>query len=186
MRDGFRNMYVDSEDELGRPPPPRPYIAADLQLQVPSGAIEATRSLLQRAGRRESGLFWYGCRDNRGNGTVAYVVAPRQRMSWGNYHISPEALAEVVQRLPAGWRPLAQVHSHPGVRVEHSNYDDQMASSRRALSLVFPLYGRGDTAFPSGVGVHECQNDYWHLLNAEQASRRIVVFEAAVKSEDLR
>lgn len=179
-------MHVDNEDELRRPPPPRPYISVDLRLQVPSDAIEATLSLLRSAGRRESGLFWYGHRDNCGNGTVAYVIAPRQRMSWGNYRISPEALAEVVQRLPAGWRPLAQVHSHPGVRVEHSSYDDEMASSRRALSLVFPLYGRGDGAFPSGVGVHEWQSDYWHLLNAEQASRRIVVFQAAVKSEDLR
>jgi hypothetical protein len=177
---------MEAEDDLFRPAPPRPYAPAGAKLRVPAKAIPATLGLLQRAGRRESGLFWYGPRDSAGNGLVQHVAAPRQKMSWGNYHVPPEALAEIVHRLPEGWKPLAQVHSHPGWKVEHSNYDDQMVSSRKALSLVFPSYGRTTTAFPEGVGVHEWQNDYWHLLEEDAARLRVVLVEGDVTVEDLR
>jgi hypothetical protein len=177
---------MESEDELHRPPAPLSYKPTGLQLSVPAAAVSGTLALLQRAGRRESAVFWYGTRDAAGNGIVRYAVAPRQRMTWGNYWVSPEALAEVVHRLPDDWRPLAQTHSHPGIRVEHSNYDDRMMSSRRALSLVFPAYGRPRRSFPHGVGVHEWQSDYWHLLDEADARRRVVVTEGNVKIEDFR
>ena len=177
---------MEAEDDLFRPAPARPYAPVNLRLQVPTDAVRATLELLQRAGKRESGLFWYGPRDTAGNGLVQYMAAPRQRMSWGNYHVSPEALAEIVHRLPEGWKPLAQVHSHPGLRVEHSNYDDRMISTRRALSLVFPSYGRTTAVFPRGVGVHEWQNDYWHLLDEATAKLRVIIVEGKVRVEDLR
>ena len=179
-------MEPEREDELWREPQTTPYRPGAAQLRVPAGAITATLNLLRSAGRRESGVLWYGERDGEKNATVMYVVAPRQRMSWGNYHIAPDALAEVVHRLPATWKPVAQVHSHPGIKVEHSRYDDEMASSRRALSLVFPRYGRDAAPFPNGVGVHEWQDEYWHLLTLEQASQRVVMIPGDVKVEDLR
>jgi hypothetical protein len=177
---------MDSEDDIFRPPPAQPYQPVNLQVRVPADALTGTLTLLRRAGQRESGLFWYGPRDGTGNGTVTFVVAPRQRMSWGNYHISTEALSEVVHRLPDDWKPLAQVHSHPGHRVEHSNYDDHMASSRRALSLVFPFYGQDVSPFPEGVGIHEWQNEYWYLLDPESAKRRAILIDGSVQVEDLR
>lgn len=177
---------MENEDDLFRAPPPIPYRPVALQLQLPASAVNATLTLLQRAGRRESGLLWYGTRDSAGNGVVTYVVAPRQRMTWGNYWIAPESLAQIVHRLPDGWKPLAQVHSHPGPRVEHSNYDDRMMSSRKSLSLVFPSYGRANGTFPSDVGVHEWQNDYWHLLDDANARRRVTIVDGPVKVEDLR
>jgi hypothetical protein len=177
---------MDVEDDLFRAPPAHPYQPVDLQLRVPADALKATIDLLRRAGRRESGLFWYGPRDRVGNGLVAYVVAPRQRMTWGNYFVSAQALAEIVNGLPNDWKPLAQVHSHPGLRVEHSNYDDRMVSSRRALSLVFPYYGRRNEPFPIGVGVHEWQNDYWYLLDLASAQRRVLLIGGTVRVEDMR
>lgn len=177
---------MDSEDDLFRVPAPTPYIPVDFRLRVPYDALTATIVLLRRAGRRESGLLWYGSRDPAGNGTVAYVVAPRQRMTWGNYSIPADALAQIVHRLTNGWKPLAQIHSHPGQRVEHSSYDDRMVSSRRILSIVFPSYGRWKGRFPSGIGIHEWQSDYWHLLDEGAADRRVVLVEGAVKVEDMR
>ena len=177
---------MDIEDDLLRPLPAEPYQPGDLQLRVPVDALNGTIDLLRKVGRKESGLFWYGPRDLAGNGSVAYVVAPRQRATWGNYAVSALALTEIVDRLPAGWKPLAQVHSHPGVRVEHSNYDDRMVSSRRALSLVFPSYGRCTEPFPIGIGIHEWQNDYWHLLDVTSAQRRVVLIEGTVLVEDMR
>lgn len=179
-------MDIEFEDSLRRPSPLLPYRTENLKLDVPVNAVTITLELLQRAARRESGLFWYGERDAVGNGLVTYVVAPRQRMTRGNYHVSPQALAEVVNRLPTNWKPLAQVHSHPGISVEHSNYDDRMASSRRVLSLVFPLYGRSQAPFPIGVGIHEYQNNYWYLLNQEDAARRVILINGDVCYEDLR
>jgi hypothetical protein len=97
---------VEAEDNLRRPPAARPYASVAQKLRIPSQAIETTLELLRLAGQRESGLFWYGTRDTAGNGTVQHVAAPRQKMSWGNFHVSPEALAEIVHRLPEGWKPL--------------------------------------------------------------------------------
>lgn len=177
---------MDTEDDLLRPPPPCLYVPVDLQLKVPADALAATVSLLRRAGQRESGLLWYGPRDSVGNGRTAFIVAPRQEMTWGNYTIPADALAEVVHGLPDDWKPLAQVHSHPGRRVEHSSYDDWMVSSRRILSVVFPYYGRGNQPFPVGVGIHEWQNGYWHLLDHAAAERRVTIIDGTVKVEDLR
>lgn len=176
----------ETEDDLFRPLPPRPYVRGQSLLQIPAGAIAATLSLLQRAGRRESGLFWYGPKDLAGNGRVAYVVAPKQRMSWGSYSVSADALTHVVKGLAEGWKPLAQVHSHPGIRVEHSNYDDRMVSSRRALSLVFPNYGHLQERFPVGVGIHEFQNEYWHLLDPANAAARVRLVDGDVRVDDFR
>jgi Prokaryotic homologs of the JAB domain len=177
---------MDSEDDIFRPPAPRPYTLGAARLNVPMKAMRATLAILQSVGRRECGVFWYGPKDNIGNGYVAYVAAPKQRMTWGNYHVSTDALNEVVQHLSDDWKPVAQIHSHPGARVEHSNYDDRMMSSRKALSLVFPFYGRPVAAFPQSIGVHEFQIDYWHLLGAEAAARRVALCEGDVKLDDFR
>jgi hypothetical protein len=142
--------------------------------------------LLRIAGRRESGVMWYGTKDASGDGTVCYVVAPRQQMRWGNYRVSAEALAEVVHRLPEGWKPLAQAHTHPGEWAEHSSYDDAMVSSHRILSLVFPSYGRTTRGFLQDVGVHEWQNGYWHRLDPDLVKKRICPADGEVRVEDLR
>lgn len=186
MKVDFPNMDSETEYSLIREPAPCPYELTSMRLRIPDDGIRATLQLLRLAGRRESGLFWYGERDEQGNGTVSYIVAPRQHMTWGNYYIPPDAMGEVVSRLEECWKPLAQIHSHPGARVEHSRYDDEMTSIKRALSLVFPYYGRRLSKFPNAVGVHEWQNSYWHLLNAEQAAIRIINTDGVVRTEDLR
>jgi hypothetical protein len=62
-----------------------------------------------------------------------------------------------------------------------------MMSSRRSLSLVFPLFGKTDSsAFPHRVGIHEWQIDYWHLLDEAQAERRVAVTAGTVTVEDHR
>jgi len=177
---------MNMEDEFKRNPPPLPYEPGTVRLFLPLEALKATHRLLRIAGGRESGVMWYGTKDANGNGTVCYVVSPRQQMRWGNYHVSAEALAEVVHRVPEGWKPLAQVHSHPGKWVEHSSYDDEMVSSHRILSLVFPSYGRKTRGFLHGVGVHEWQNGYWHRLDPDSAKKRICPSDGEVRVEDMR
>lgn len=161
-------------DEGWRRPPLTLYRPTDTILQAPLDAIEATLAMLQRAGPRESGLFWYGQRGHQ-RSVVTSVRAPRQRMNPFNYQVTAEAMREMGASLPDDLRPLAQVHSHPGNFVEHSPYDDEMASSRRALSLVFPHYGHLMSPWAQAVGVHEWQDDYWHLLTPAQALTRVVI-----------
>ena len=167
---------------------PRPMSVYHLQarLAVPPAALEITLQLLQRAGRRESSVFWYGNRDEEGNGLVAYVAAPQQHMRPLNYSVPASSVTSMTRRLKQGWKPLAQIHSHPGSQVEHSLYDDQMAISKRALSIVFPYYGRWSGTFPNGVGIHEWQTDGWHLLTHSQAIRRVEIASGQVVAEDLR
>jgi hypothetical protein len=179
---------MDAEDFLWRPPAPTPYLPGPQTLALSTAALRSTLTMLQCAGARESGAFWYGPRDAAGSGTVRAVIAPRQAMARGNYHVSPAAMSAMVDLLPDGtWKPLAQIHRHPGASVEHSRYDDEMAASTRALSIVFPFYGRWSGPWPHGIGVHEHQSDYWHLLSAANAAHRVhLAADADIFTKDLR
>ena len=163
---------MSDDPNAPRAPALVPYSPVDACLEVPIDAIEATLALLRAAGARESGLFWYGPRAGAG-GVVRSIRAPRQVMHPFNYTVDTAALSEMTAGLPDDFRTLAQIHSHPGPSVEHSRYDDEMVGSRRALSLVFPNYGLVTRAWPQGVGVHEFQDGYWHLLTDDEAAARV-------------
>jgi hypothetical protein len=177
---------MGNEDEEGwRSPPLQPYVPGLARLIVPREAVNATFDLLTAAGRLESCVFWYGRREGQ-QSSVTAVRAPMQDSRRGNYHVDETAFSAMVATISDDLRPLAQIHSHPGRDVEHSLYDDEMISSRRALSLVFPFYGSDPTAWLSGIGVHEWQDDYWHLLQTEVAERRISLGSGDVSIMDLR
>ena len=166
------------ESLLWRPPPPVPYVRPDLVLTVPLGVLTLTMRVFQQyAGRRvESACFWYGSRDDAGNGRVAAVAVPGQYNHRGHYRVEADGVAAMAAATrPHGWKNLSQVHTHPGPAVEHSRYDDAHANSRRSLSLVFPLYGLWRGRWPEGVGVHEFQAGYWHLLTTADAAARVVI-----------
>lgn len=180
------------EEEIGfRPIPPRPYVASDVVLEISNVVLTATfRAHAGFAARRvESCCFWYGSISDHGWGRVKAVVIPVQRNSWGNYHVRSDAMASVaVATKGFGFRNLAQIHTHPGGLVEHSLYDDQMANSRRALSLVLPNYGIPGCAWPAEVGVHEFQDGYWYKLTDDQASDRVQIISnyGQIQTFDLR
>lgn len=177
-------MY--DEDLERRPPPTRPYQPSASCVSVPVLALEGTLSLLRRAGRYESSVFWYGIKDATGRAMVSYVVAPHQLSRPRNYHVPAASVSDMVRRLRPGWKPIAQIHSHPGDDVEHSNYDDRMAISTKALSLVVPRYGHWSDMFPERIGVHEWQSGYWYLLTLVEARARIRLVSSEVTLEDLR
>ncbi|HEV2160668.1 MAG TPA: Mov34/MPN/PAD-1 family protein [Stellaceae bacterium] len=154
-------------------------------LNVPIGTIHTTVAFLRSFGQFEACCFWLGHRQPDGAGLVQAVVVPQQKSNPGNYHIAPEAMVEVAAAVRHhGWKNLAQIHSHPGDDVHHSAYDDQMANSRRALSLVFPRYGRLKAAwrwrrwiwrlwpseFPDAIGIHAFIGGRWtYLAQADRA-----------------
>lgn len=168
-----------ADEDFGlRPLPSRPYTLSEAVLEISDGVVSATFEAHSAFAKRnvESCCFWYGTVSEKGRGRVQAIVIPTQRNSWGNYHVRSEAMAAIsgaTRRL--GFRNLAQIHTHPGRLVEHSSYDDQMANSRQALSLVLPNYGVSRCAWSAEVGVHEFQEGYWYRLSTEHASRRIAV-----------
>jgi hypothetical protein len=175
------DQEVEEEGFLWRPPPPGPYRLPAAVLTVPRAALEHTLAVFRgsAARRLEACCFWYGHRTDGGGGVVLAVVVPKQRNSWGNYFVPAAAVAEMAAATrPRHWVNLAQVHTHPGVGVEHSLYDDGHANSRRALSVVLPCYGRWQGPWPMRVGVHEFQEDYWHLLTETEARLRVAVVDA--------
>ncbi|MDV4183789.1 Mov34/MPN/PAD-1 family protein [Rhizobium brockwellii] len=165
---------MQNEDFMRRPPSRVHYRPVPALLVVPPGAVRATHNLLQRAGDREACAFWYGERDGHVS-RVLSVRSPEQASSRGNYHVEAEAMSQLVRDLPGSWRPLAQIHSHPGIDTEHSRYDDRMVSSRKILSIVFPAYGLPIKPWPIGLGVHEWQDEYWHLLTPDQTENRLAL-----------
>ena len=99
-------------------------------------------------------------------------------MNWGNFDVTAQAMIEMADRVDGrGWRNLAQVHSHPARSTEHSWYDDEMIASKRSLSLVFPYYGRTAARWPDGIGIHEWQDGFWHLLGSGAATRRVAIID---------
>lgn len=163
---------------LPRPPASHPYRLPPAVLTVPWAALERTVALFRPYAAREveACCFWYGPRDEHGNGQVTAVVAPRQHNHRGRYDVPAMSMAAVAEATrPRGWRNLAQLHGHPGRAVEHSRYDDAYANSRRALSLVLPDYGVWQGIWPCGIGVHEFQDGYWHLLTDADAAHRVIV-----------
>jgi hypothetical protein len=168
----------DEEHPLWRAPPPGPYRLPTAVLTLSRSSLNYTLTAFRATAalRVEACCFWYGLRSDDGAGIVLAVVIPKQRNTWGNYFVPAAAVAEMAAATrPRKWVNLAQVHSHPGENVEHSRYDDANANSRRALSVVIPSYGRWRGPWPTGIGVHDFQDGYWHLLSDSNAAHRLVL-----------
>lgn len=164
------------------------HLAANLI--VPAESVRMTAKLLRSMRGAEAGCFWLGRRDKSDVGVVEGVIIPRQQNNRGQYHVTADAMVQVANvARERAWRHLAQVHSHPGSIVNHSAYDDHMANSRRALSLVYPYYGaargmwrfRGwlwalwPRPFPADIGVHAFRNDRWTFLGPAEIQAAITI-----------
>lgn len=172
-----------------RPEPLQAYVPNGRVLSVPRQGIDAVFQVLRPYARRrvEAGMFFYGERYPNGDTLVRSVVVPRQENHWGNYYVSAQAMAEVALATnDTDWVNIAQLHTHPGTWVDHSPYDDRVANSIRAISVVIPRYGRDASSWPSALGVHEWQEGHWHRLDtATSASRIQVVDELGIQLIDL-
>lgn len=172
-----------------RPPPPSPYRPTGRLLLVPLSVLQETVRKLQSVGSLEACCLWLGGRSEDGTERVEAVVVPKQVNRLLNYAVDSFAMkaANAVAK-QSGWTLIANVHSHPGSDTEHSEYDDIMMPSRKALSVVVPHHGRWPAEnWPHGYGVHEFVEDYWHLLNPRQVDQRVKIDAARpVQVRDLR
>lgn len=95
-------------------------------------------------GERECVVYWVG--PTHRPGLVDRVVQPRHDATPLNYDIDPEWLTPFYLDLRA-WKATvrAQIHTHPGARVEHSPTDDAfaLAPTPGFVSVVLPDFAMG-------------------------------------------
>ena len=107
---------------------------------------------------------------------ITTLTFPDATLRRGNFHVSAEAMSEAGKHL-GGFARIAQIHTHPGAWVGHSDVDDNFAYSRHdgALSLVVPNYAVGVSVF-SDVAVHICLRGRWRELgpNERDATIRLI------------
>lgn len=181
-------LTFDQPPPAGRPP--RPYAPGRSVLTLSEHLPAAVQKhLAPFAGQwAEGGGFLYGVRGSAGDSDVVHAfVLPPQIRNTRNYRVPREGVAAAsTATLERGWVLLGQLHTHPGANVEHSWFDDRNAISSKALSLVVPHYGADQSAWPAGIGVHEFQRDWWHLLDADQARSRVQFSDMPLEVLDLR
>lgn len=187
----MKSKYIADEFNYLRKEPAGKYHLPGNVLFVSEQVLELTFEIFSNYSLRkvEAGCFWYGFRDDFGNGTVQAVVVPRQINSWGNYQVPVGSMDAVSQATrDHGWKNLAQIHTHPGAWVDHSPYDDEQANSGKALSIVIPYYGKKRDSWPLRCGVLEFQNGYWHKLQPSEVLQRIDMYcsEDKIMKVDLR
>jgi len=126
------------------------------RLIVPDAVVAASERLLRRWRKRETVIYWVG--DAHSDvAIVTSVIRPRQENTLGSFHVSSEANADIVVWLCARkLKLLAQLHTHPGSYVGHSDGDNLGASLafHGFYSLVVPHYGRAGILPLNQCGVH--------------------------------
>jgi hypothetical protein len=104
---------------------------------------------------------------------ITTLTFPHATLRRGNFHVSADAMSEAGKHLGSFVR-IAQIHTHPGAWIGHSDIDDEFAYSRHdgALSLVVPNYSVGVTGF-SDVAVHVCLRGRWRELGPKERDATI-------------
>lgn len=103
------------------------------------------------------------------------VTLPNAELHPRHFTVSGEAMSEAGQHFREfGLRRIAQVHTHPGRRVDHSPFDDDNAYSHLdgAVSIVVPSHARHRPGLLE-CGVHLREGAGWHMLSEQEVSRLI-------------
>jgi hypothetical protein len=135
---------------------------------------ELLREFRKRRRRVEQVAFLDGI-EIEGVAVVTTLTFPNARLGRSNFAISTEAMSQAGQHLDLLTR-IAQIHTHPGPWIGHSEIDDALAYSHHdgAVSIVLPEYGKS-VASLSQAAIHMCENGKWReLKGAEREAVRIL------------
>ena len=140
-------------------------------ITITADLIKKSVSLLQGAkdeiSAHEKVLYWAGVRWDEG-WNITTCIEPELTSTWGSYQTSASANAKVIQYLAANQLELlCQVHSHPGIFIDHSDGDDEGAFMpyEGFLSIVVPFYGVDGILPLTQCGVHRFQNGGFYRLS---------------------
>ncbi len=111
----------------------------------------------------------------QGTRVATTVTLPNAELHPTYFTVSGEAMSEAGQHFRKfGLQRIAQVHTHPGRRVDHSRFDDDNAYSQLdgAVSIVLPSHARHRPGLLD-CGVHVREVDGWRMLSAQELCRLI-------------
>jgi hypothetical protein len=157
-------------------------------LWIPEGVLIETERLLRSYGGEEDHegiVYWGGIESPRGSCAVT-AVSPTASTTWGSFRTELQANVDLIDALAQLELTLvAQVHSHPGRWVDHSDGDDTGAIVRFAgfWSLVVPEFAKNGMRPLSGVGVHLFADGAFRRLKPDALAMRVRIIPGAL---DLR
>lgn len=140
------------------------FVLADDLLDVSRSALAVGHGELPTEGI----AYWAG-RERDGTSYLLTAIVPRARREPQRVVADEDAIGEAART--ARWLQLgilAQVHSHPGRDVRHSDGDDEMVLMpfEGMLSIVLPEYA-GQPVDLSTIGMHQFQDGRWVWLSRE-------------------
>ena len=106
------------------------------------------------------------------------LTLPYAAMHPRHFTVSGAAMSEAGRHFRTfGIERLAQVHTHPGADVNHSDFDDENAYSQldRAVSIVMPHHARMRPTLAE-CGVHIRDASGWRRLNTKEIDELIRLF----------
>jgi proteasome lid subunit RPN8/RPN11 len=99
-------------------------------------------------------------------GVVTSVTFPHADESEGHWDVDAREMSRAGAHLRSyGLVRLAQVHTHPGCRTDHSDEDEQLAFSQEigAVSIVLPSFGLTCPGL-GDAGVHRREPHGWQRV----------------------
>ncbi len=157
-------------------------------LWIPEPLLIETERLLRSYSEEEDheGIVYWGGIEVPVGAVALAAVSPTAATTWGSFRTEAEANCDLVVALAQlGLTLVAQVHSHPGAWVDHSDGDDSGALVRFAgyWSLVVPDFARTGMRPLDKVGVHLFGDGVFRRLGDRALKARVHVLPLAV---DLR
>lgn len=144
--------------------------------------VDHTLDILRLSGAKghEGIVLWLARRSETGDVEVVEAVEPEHRAAVDFFHIPPEGMNAIMQRLrKTRTRLVAQVHTHPG-HAFHSKADDEWAIVRHegALSLVVPHFAgttHADSFLRNSAVFRLSANDRWEEVQERDYPNHVVI-----------
>ncbi|MFT3704772.1 MAG: hypothetical protein QM802_20575 [Agriterribacter sp.] len=149
----------------------------NINYKIDNSVIDFTSKILQQYGKlpqeAEGVVYWAG-KVRREEFIVSAAFAPTvtaSRYGFLTDHYSNGLFTEFICDNNLVY--LAQVHSHPGICVDHSGIDDRETAFRSEglLSLVVPTYGDNGMLPFKHCGIHRYHNSNFDRLSDRYISR---------------
>ena len=142
---------------------------------VAHATVTALRGFYGPDGRHEGIVFWAGRREALDQ-LIAAAVVPAAVHGTEFVHVPAQAVGRAASAARRSRLAiLAQVHSHPTSRTDHSEGDDRMVllPYEGMFSIVVASYGDGGVTSRDGAGIHQFQDDRW--VKVSDADEAVVV-----------
>lgn len=148
---------------------------------IDNNVIEFTNNILRQYGNQnpssEGVVYWAGTIQGE-NYNVTCAVAPQVKASRYGFLTTHSANEQFVEFLcDHELVYISQVHSHPGLWVDHSQVDDEETAFRAngLLSVVVPLFSREGILPLSQCGIHIYDVSKFKRLSNKYIKRRFEI-----------